>query len=292
VAAVFDRPQAGRGNSWLEWLPVLVGMLVLYVPTFVTLAQENWHRDEEAHGPIILAVTSWLLWNNRQALLDEARPARIAGYALVALSLLFYVLGRSQKIGFVEAGSLVPLMAGLLLCMRGWDSLRMLWFPVAFAVFYVPLPSIFVDWVTGPLKQEISGLAEGILYAFGYPVARSGVVLMIGPYQLLVADACAGLNSMFSLSALGVLYLYLAWRPGVIRNGLMLSAIIPIAFFANVVRTLSLMLITFHFGDEAAQGFLHGATGMLLFVVALLSFMLLDSLLRHASSRWSHAFRR
>ncbi len=37
----------------------------------------------------------------------------------------------------------------------------------------------------------------------GYPIARNGVVLMIGQYDLLIADACSGLNSMVALSGLG-----------------------------------------------------------------------------------------
>jgi exosortase/archaeosortase family protein len=59
----------------------------------------------------------------------------------------------------------------------------------------------------------------------------------------------------------------------------MLAAILPIAFAANIVRVIILVLLTYHFGDEAGQGFLHGAAGMALMVVALLIFFVLDTLL-------------
>ena len=45
--------------------------------------------------------------------------------------------------------------------------------------------------------------------------------------------------------------------------------IMPIAFCANVVRVMILVLVTYHFGDEAGQGFVHGFAGMVLFMVAL-----------------------
>mgnify|MGYP001094330308 CR=1 FL=1 len=133
----------------------------------------------------------------------------------------------------------------------------------------MPLPFFLVDAITGPLKQQVSFLAEQLLYFGGYPIARTGVVLAIGPYQLLVADACSGLHSMYSLSAIGILYLYLMQYRNRVRVLLLLVAILPIAFLANVIRVIILALVTYHLGDEAGQGFLHGFAGILLFVVAL-----------------------
>ena len=112
-------------------------------------------------------------------------------------------------------------------------------------------------------------IAENALYHAGYPIARTGVILTIGQYQLLVADACSGLNSMYSLTAMGLLFLYLAWDGNWLRAIIMLSSIWPIAFAANIVRVLALVLITYYLGDEAAQGFLHDFSGILLFLVAL-----------------------
>jgi exosortase/archaeosortase family protein len=60
----------------------------------------------------------------------------------------------------------------------------------------------------------------------------------------------------------------------------MLASILPIAFVANIVRVIILVLVTYHLGDEAGQGFLHGAAGMVLMLVALGIFFALDALLR------------
>ena len=151
-----------------------------------------------------------------------------------------------------------------------------LWFALFFLVFMIPLPGFVVDAATGPLKQYISIIAEQVLYAAGYPIARSGVTLTVGPYQLLVADACSGLHSMFSLSAMGLLYLYLMQRTSVARNLIIMAAILPIAFVANVVRVMVLVLVTYHLGDEAGQGFLHGFAGIMLFIIGLLFLFVLD----------------
>ena len=166
--------------------------------------------------------------------------------------------------------------------MRGWAALRAFWFPVLFVAFMVPLPGVFVDALTGPLKQYVSEVTTQILHWAGYPIARSGVIITIGQYQLLVADACSGLNSMFSLSALGLLFMYLTARASLLHNAIMLASILPIAFAANIVRVMALILITYHFGDEAGQGFLHGAAGILLLIVALGILLVLDAVLARA----------
>ncbi len=274
--------RTGLGGSLVgAWWPVALGLLALYVPTFVNVADTLWRQEEHAHGPIILAVALWLGWQQRRALAlaPDAACGRWAGIGLVALGLLCYVLGRSQDIVVLDVGSLLPVLAGTLLVAGGWPVLRAFWFPLLFLVFMVPIPGVVLDALTGPLKQSVSQVAESLLYAAGYPVARSGVVLSVGQYQLLVADACSGLNSMFSLAALGLLYLHVMKYRSPVRNAILLASILPIAFVANIVRVMILVLVTYHFGDEAGQGFVHGFAGMVLFVVALLLLFCLDAAL-------------
>ncbi len=264
----------------LEWLPILGGLLVLFIPTFYGLATTLWQEDDYAHGPIILAVVVWLLWDRHKILLTtDTRRAQLPGFVVLIFGLLLYVSGRSQNINVFEIGSLIPILAGVLLAMRGWPVLRSLWFVLLFSVFLVPFPNVFVDAVTGPLKQAVSFVAENILYAAGYPIARNGVIITIGQYQLLVADACSGINSMFSLTALGLLYLYLVQRKSWLHNGLIVASLLPVAFCANIVRVIFLALVTYHFGDAAGQGFLHGFSGMVLFVAALIIIIAIDAVL-------------
>lgn len=200
----------------------------------------------------------------------------VTGWVLLIVGLLAYALGRSLEILLLEVGSQIPVILGALLITQGVRAARALWFALFFLVFMIPLPSFIVDTATGPLKQYISVIAENVLYAAGYPIARSGVMLTVGPYQLLVADACSGLHSMFSLSAMGLLYLYLMQRTSITRNLIIMATILPIAFVANVVRVMVLVLVTYHLGDEAGQGFLHGFAGIMLFIIGLLFLFVLD----------------
>lgn len=274
------------GGVWREWFPVAAGLLALYLPTYVTLWNGVWNTEEQGHGPLILSVIVWMFWQKRQTLLDGGgQTGPRTGWPLLIVGLLMYALGRSQDILFFEVGSHIPVLAGIVLIMRGGVALRAFWFPVLFFVFMIPLPGMIVDALTNPLKRHVSEIAELLLYAAGYPIARSGVTLTIGPYQLLVADACSGMHSLYSLSALGLLYLYLVKHRSLLRNAILALSILPIAFGANIVRVIFLVLVTYYLGDEAGQGFLHSFAGMVLFVAALLMIFLLDALLGVVAGR-------
>src|SRR5690606_32446714 len=146
-------------------------------------------------------------------------------------------------------------------------------------VFLIPMPSPLVDAVTGPLKSAVSHVAEILMYEAGYPIGRAGVTLMIGKYQLLVADACAGLNSIFALEAIGVFYMSIVQHANRLRNILLAVLILPISFVSNVVRVVVLVLVTYYFGDEAGQGFVHDFAGIVLFMVATVLTIGVDSFL-------------
>jgi exosortase B len=282
-AVLEQRLSRGRGSEGvLRWLPVALGLAAMYAPTYVELAHGLWQQEAYAHGPIILVVVAWLVWRQRAALASEAagRSAPLAGWAMLAFGLLLYAVGRSQGMALFEVGSHLPVLAGTVVLLLGWRALAQLWFPLFFLVFLVPLPGFVIDIATAPLKNFVSHIVESLLYELGYPIARAGVILMIGQYQMLVTDACSGLNSLYSLAALGFLYLYLTGPGTLVRNAALLASIVPIALVANAARVLLLTLITFYFGEEAGQGFLHGFAGVTLFVTALLLLLGLDVLLQ------------
>ncbi len=273
--------------------PVLAGLLVLYIPTYYDMSQTEWTRDEYIHCPMVLVATIWLFWRQRDTLLAPPQQTRpVAGAIILGFGLLLYAIGRSQEIILFEIGSQIPVLLGTLLITLGGKAAGALWFPLFFLVFMMPLPGFIVDAMTNPLKRQVSALAENILYALGYPIARSGVVLNIGPYQLMVADACSGLNSMFSLSAVGLLYLYLLHYPSKLKNILLIASILPIAFVANLIRVMTLVLVTYHFGDEAGQGFLHKFAGMVLFAAALILLFIFDAVLDRVLNNWHRSLTR
>ena len=273
--------QAGRFVP-PAWLPLAAGFLAMLLPSLVGLFRGIWSTEEQAHGPIILALSLWLIYRKWPEMLaaSSGAPSSRAGWPLLAVFLPMYVLGRSQQILSLEILALIGTGLALLLLKRGRPAARLLWFPFFFMLFMVPLPLPLVTTLTMPMKMAVSYVTEHILFLAGYPIARNGVILQIGQYQLLVADACAGLQTLLTLEALGLFYLNLVRHTSPFRNIVLALLIVPISFTANVIRVMVLTLITYYFGDAAGQGFLHGFAGMVLFISALLLILGVDSLLQ------------
>lgn len=234
------------------------------------------------HGPIVLGISCWLFYRNWPAMMSasEGKPVNHAGWPIVVFALLLYIVGRSQDIQLFEIGSVIWLLIGIILLKRGVAALKAQWFALFFMLFMVPQPGQVVDIVTMPMKMAVSYVAESVLFWVGYPIGRNGVILQIGQYMLLVADACAGLQTLLTLEALGLLYLNLVRRDSLFRNVGLAIMIVPISFAANVIRVMTLSLITYHFGDAAGQGFLHNFAGMVLFLSALLLIIAGDTILQ------------
>jgi exosortase B len=264
----------------VEWLPVVAGFLLLLLPSLYRLFTGVWATEEQAHGPIILGLSLWLMYRNWPDVRQLAPASNAAGWPVLVVSLLMYVLGRSQHILAFEILSLEGVAVAIVLLKRGTAALRVQWFPLFFMLFLVPLPGPVVGALTMPMKMAVSYVTEHILFAAGLPIARSGVILQIGQYQLLVADACAGLQTLLTLEALGLFYLNVVRHTSAFRNLALALLIIPISFTANVIRVIVLTLVTFFLGDAAGQGFLHGFAGMVLFVTALILILSIDSLLQ------------
>lgn len=264
-----------------EWWPVLIGLLVLYVPLLIDLFNGLWKTEEQAHGPIILALSLWLIYRKLPEVM-QAEAGRYAwlGVPVFILGMLFYIAGRSQQIPIVEVASFIWTLAGVVIIKRGWNGFRMMWFPFFFMLFMLPLPQLIVSELTMPMKMAVSYVTEHLLFMVDYPIARDGVILQIGQYQLLVADACAGLQTLLTLESLGLFYLNVVRHSSAFRNIALAILIIPISFAANVVRVITLTLITYHFGDAAGQGFLHGFAGMVLFFSALVLIIAIDAMLQ------------
>lgn len=257
-----------------------IGLLVMYVPTYITLDQNIWNIVGQGHGPVMLALTLWLGWQRWPKLMAlPDRHATASGLLMLALGAALYVIGRSQDLLAFETASQIPALAALFLLYKGGAGLKIMWFPLFFLFFLVPLPGSIVDAVTAPLKAGVSYVAEWALHAAGYPIGRSGVTLTIGQYQLLVADACAGINSIFALEAIGVFYLSIAQHTNHLRNILLATLIIPISFISNTLRVIVLVLVTYYFGDEAGQGFVHDFAGILLFMMATMMTIGVDAML-------------
>lgn len=267
------------GADAIRLAPLLVGIAALALPTLIDLAQQVWTTDAGTHGVIVLFTGLWLIVQERGAITGLKRPGSFGLFLATMLpALAIYIFGRAFGYLFIEVTALFGALLSLGYLYYGTAVLRHLWFPILYLAFLIPPPGWVIDWFTAPMKIWISTNAAELLQRFDYPIVQIGATLYVDQYQLLVEDACAGLNSIVSLTAIGLFYIYLLHRASWRYSLFLLAWIIPMAILANFVRVVALVLITYHGGDEMAQGFLHSTAGILMFITALLGIFAVDAL--------------
>ena len=286
ASAIMDR---NRPFTVLPSLMLLAGLALVTLPTMAFVARVSWTTESGAHGPIVLFTGLWLLWR----LWPDARPlvapapAVLAGIGLAITSPL-YLVARIAQIVEIEGYLMYAVVLATAYAVIGLPAMKRLWFPLLYLGFMFPLPDTVVAALTGSLKTGISHAAVVFLYKFGYPIGSAGVMIQVGQFQLLVAAACSGINSIVALTAISLFYVYMRhqadWRYAL----LLTMFILPVAIFTNFVRVVILILITYHAGDAAAQGFLHNFAGLMMFTVALLTIFALDSGLEPIWRRVTH----
>jgi hypothetical protein len=271
-------------RSWQSLLPLAMlafGMAVMFGPVFYKLAHTVWNTDEQGHGPIILGVVVWLLWLRRDALHAAAvagKPAGIGGWLLLLLGLLTFVVGRIQNIVTFEMGAAIPLVTGMLAVTFGWRVVKVAAFPIFFILFAVPLPGAVVDADATAETGRVVG-SRGHSLCHGLP----GLAHRSDPARGAVP--AAGSRRMrgteFDVHARGAgSAVHEHRRPHLQAAQRAVGDLDhPMAFIANIIRVMILVLVTYHFGDEAGQGFVHGAAGMVLFGVALVLMFIIDGIL-------------
>lgn len=279
-------PETGLLAFARQHWALLLGFGFMAIPTVIRLAEQVWPMEIGAHGPIVLATGIWLLFHVRADLLAKAAPAPAWLVALLfAASIPVYVFGRAYDLIALEAGGLYMFFLGASMLIIGPRSMISSFFPFFYLAFLIPVPGWLLDQLTLPLQHFVSSISTAGLEALGYPISREGIVIFIAQYQLLVEDACSGMNSLIGLTAVMLFYIYIIHRASFLYAVFLGMAILPIAVITNILRVTALILLTYYAGDEVAQGFLHVTTGVVLFAVALGLTILLDKVIQAILAR-------
>jgi exosortase len=243
----------------------------LYAETLAGLGREWLSSPDASYGVVLVAVAAAVAWQRRDraARACAAPPThRRAGAFILGASLLLFLAGQLGADVFLTRLSLVAVVTGTLWFVAGGAVVRVLAAPLAFMLMAVPLPALIVNAVTLPLQFTASQIAESTLTTAGVAVFRDGNVLELPSATLQVAEACSGLRSLVSLTAIAVL---LAWAtPGQSRLArvAMVAAAVPVAIVMNGFRIAGIGLACEAWGPRMASGAWHTFSGWLTFAAS------------------------
>jgi len=226
----------------------------------------RWIKQEEySHGFLIPAIAAWLLWTRRDALIASLGRPSWVGPALIVLAAVMLILGKLSSLFMLSQLGFIVALFGIALGIGGLALFRVIFVPIIFLVFAIPLP-YFIDSVLSYRLQLISSeLGTAFIRLFQIPVYLEGNVIDLGVYQLQVVEACSGLRYLYPLLSLGFLAAYLFQAPIWQRAVIFLSTI-PITILMNSLRIGIVGILVDNFGPQDAEGFLHMFEGWIIFL--------------------------
>jgi exosortase len=250
----------------LAWI-LLATTVVLYAPTLAYLFHDWWHNPDYSHGFFIPPIAAFFLWRKRGVL--RGLPVRPANFGLLVVlgSQVIFLVGYLGAEPFLQRVSLLVLVAGVTLYLRGWRMLGEISFALLLLLLAIPLPAIIFNSVAMPLQLVASSLAERLLDLFRIPVFRDGNLLEIRNQTLNVTEACSGIRSLATLVTGGVIVGYFLPARWWLRPVFVLSSI-PIAIGVNALRVAGTGVLAEAWGEKWAEGFLHLFSGWVVFVFA------------------------
>jgi exosortase len=278
----------GALRSFLPQLVILLSAFgVLYAHTIAKLVRDWSIDDNYSHGFLIPVIAVYLVWQRRDELAGLSAETDYRGLLLVAIGMVLHIVGNLGAELFTMRVSLIVTLWGLVLFLCGGSITRRVAVPLVYLVFMVPIPAIIWNKFAFPLQLFAAGLTAKLVSLIGIPILREGNILHLANTTLEVVDACSGLRSLTSLLALSGAFAFIVNLRSLSRWVLFLSAI-PIAVAVNILRLTVTAIMARYIGPEVAHGFMHDASGLLIFVAAFvlvyLVFLLLARLENSSSS--------
>jgi exosortase len=256
------------------FLVLLSSFLFLYYSVIGPLIRDWVDDGNYSHGFFILPISLYFVWKNRRRYRSAKLEPSLLGLIMVLGSLAVLFAGVLGADIFMTRITLIGVIAGAVLYVYGWQHLKLAIYPILFLILMIPLPAIIFNQIAFPLQIIASKFSEIVLYMVGIPALREGNIIQLPNISLEVVEACSGIRSLLSMLTLSIVYGYFADNRIWIRILLAMSTV-PIAILTNGVRVALTGIAAHRFGAEAAQGFIHGFSGWLIFLLAFLMLFLL-----------------
>ncbi len=264
-------------SSWKKLLlPGLACAALLawvYVPTFEWMVDRWSVRDSYyGHGFLIPLVSLFWIWQKRAELGKVEPQASSWGFPVLIAAAFVQVFSAIFRVYFLSAFSFILMLTAAVLLLGGLRVLKLIWFPVFFLTLMVPLPLLMISEITLKMKFLVTEMAVYSLNAIGLHSQRQGSYLMLPNAVLLVGDPCSGLRSFLSFLCLGLVFAY-GGKTSLPGKLILAFAGLPLAILSNLLRVFSLGIIAEIYGQEAASGKVHDASGIVVFIIAFCVFM-------------------
>ena len=241
----------------------------------------NWQVVDSyySHGFLIPPISLYFIWAKRKKLLETSIAPSTLGIPVLVFAGALLLLGDFLGFALFAQFSMIPTLLGLTLIFLGKRHALLLWFPLLFLLFMIPVPYSLTTTISFKVKLLATESAVQIAQAITLPMIRDGSYVYFGEDRLLVGEVCGGLRSLIALLAFGTIMSYIS-KTKLWARYIILAIAGPVAIIANILRIFFLCVVGYLWGSDVAVGTIHDISGIMIFAVAFIIIFTIESLLR------------
>ena len=268
-----------------EVLFLLASIGFCYWSIFVALIGQWWSNDIYSYAFLVPAISLYMAWLGRENLVAiKPAPEFVRGGGILLSGLLGLVLGNAGNILLLQECSFLVTLTGLVVLVWGSECLGILWFPIGYLVFAIPVWGLIVEPFVMDSRLLSASIASALLQAVGIPTYHEGIFIQLPAAMLEVARECSGVNYLIAVTAIGIPVGMLYLRGWSKRIVLLFSALV-IALLSNGLRIAAIGFnINFNLSDDS-HGPFHIFQGLVVSVVGYLAIFGVLSILRRGEGQ-------
>lgn len=271
-------------TPWVRPAIASAVLLVILGALFYDFLQRQFwwaikHQADWGHTLVIPFIAGYFVHLNRDKLLARPFKTTWLGLVPVALGVAWYLqctigLRTLQHHNLQGLGVWITIV-GVVILFCGWRAMRWLWFPLVYLlVFGQTISERLMNLVTFRM-QDITAKGSHLLMSAFMDVERAGNTITLyhagKAIPLNIAQACSGMRMLMAFLALGVAMAYTGLKHPWQRVLLVLLAV-PTSIFVNILRVITLSLLTI-IDSDLAEGDFHSFIGLVWLVPAFLIYL-------------------
>lgn len=250
---------------WISFLVVAALFTFIFLDGLKMLVKVWGEKEEYSYGYMIPFITLFLVWQKKELLERTEFTGSWLGVLIVILGFFVLILGNLSTLFLVVQYSFLLVLAGMVLAFVGRRGFKIIWVPLFFLVFMIPLPQFFLIELSQKLQFLSSVIGVWVIRLFGISVFLEGNVIDLGVFKLQVVEACNGLRYLFPLMTLGFMAAYF-FKGAFWKRAVVFLSTIPVTVLMNSFRIGVIGVTVEYWGSAMAEGFLHDFEGWFVFM--------------------------
>lgn len=240
-------------------------------------------NDTFNHCFLVVPGVLYVLWQQRGAIVARAPSFSWIGAVGLVGATFVYALGQAAHVELLQHIAIFGLLPIMALLLFGWRVVLVVWAPLAFTLFSVPVGEELI-----PVFQDVTAdMAVMMLKLVGIPVYRDGLYISVSNGDFVVAEACSGVRFFIASVVIGCAYAYLnfvAWWRSLAFA--VFSIVLPIV--ANGIRAFGIIYIGHATEMEHAAGADHLIYGWFFFAVVIVFLILIGHWFSDGHRQWQN----